>query len=146
MIANRTSVGVAKESGDAPTSTMVWTGRVLSGLVVIFLFGDAIGKILKLDPSVEGTVDLGYPESVVFWIGLTLFVSTVLYAIPRTAFFGAILLTGFLGGASATNVRLEDPWFMFPVAIGIVAWVGLALRDNQLRELAARTWTAGAAT
>ncbi len=90
-----------------------------------------------LDPAVEGSAELGFSESVVFWIGLTLLVCTVLYAIPRTAILGALLLTGYLGGATATQVRLEDPWFLFPVVLGALALTGLYLRDGRLRALIA---------
>jgi len=91
---------------------MLWAGRIISGLVVLFLLFDSIIKVMRLDPAVEGTVEFGYNESVVFGIGLTLLVCTILYAIPRTAILGAILLTGYLGGATATQVRVEDPWFL----------------------------------
>lgn len=135
MISN---VGATAATADSAPSTMLWTGRILSGLLVLFLLFDAVGKIFKADNSVEGTVDLGYPESTVFWIGLVLLVCTVLYVIPRTAFFGAILLTGYLGGAVATQVRLEDAWLLMPAVLAVLVWVGLALRDTQLREFATR--------
>lgn len=135
MISN---VGATAATADSAPSTMLWTGRILSGLLVLFLLFDAVGKIFKADNSVKGTVDLGYPESTVFWIGLVLLVCTVLYVIPRTAFFGAILLTGYLGGAVATQVRLEDAWLLMPAVLAVLVWVGLALRDTQLREFATR--------
>ena len=96
--------------------------------------GDAI-KAMMLEPAVEGSVQLGYPEGTVFGIGLALLVSTALYAVPRTAFLGAILLTGYLGGAVATQVRMEDPWFLFPAFLGVLVWGGLFLRDGRVRAL-----------
>ncbi len=110
-------------------------GRVLSGLVIVFLFLDAIVKVLQLAAAVEGTVRVGYPVGVVLPLGIVLLACVVLYAIPRTSILGAILLTGYLGGATATQVRLGDPWFLFPVGLGVLAWGGLFLRDARLRAL-----------
>ena len=115
-----------------------WAGRVVSALVVAFLLFDAGIKVMMLEPAVEGSVQLGYPEATVFGIGLALLVSTVLYAVPRTAFIGAILLTGYLGGAVATQVRVEDPWFLFPAFFGVLVWGGLFLRDGRIRALVSR--------
>lgn len=110
-------------------------GWIITALVAAFLVFDGVGKVLKLAHSVEGTIQLGYPETTVVGIGLALLVSTVLYIIPRTTVLGAILVTGYLGGATATQVRLEDPWFLFPVAIGVLVWTGLYFRDEGLRAL-----------
>jgi len=96
------------------TRSARWAGRVVSTLVVAFLAFDGLSKALTVEPVVEATTRLGYPEGSVFGIGVTLLVCTALYAVPRTAFLGAILLTGYLGGAVATQVRVEDPWFLFP--------------------------------
>ena len=115
-----------------------WAGRVTSALVVAFLLFDAGIKAMMLEPAVEGSVRLGYPEGTVFGIGLALLASTALYAVPRTAFLGAILLTGYLGGAVATQVRVEDPWFLFPAFIGVLVWGGLFLRDGRVRALFSR--------
>jgi hypothetical protein len=112
-----------------------WTTWIVSGLIIAFLLSDAIPKILKLDVAVEGTLDLGYPESTVIPIGIALLVSTILYTLPRTAMIGAILLTGFLGGAMATQVRLEDWWFLFPATLAVLVWVGLAMRNQKVRRL-----------
>jgi hypothetical protein len=123
----------------APTTNKkLWTGRVLSGLIVLFLLFDSVMKILKLAPAVQGTIQLGYPESVVVGLGIVLLVCTVLYAIPRTAILGAILLTGYLGGAVATQVRVGNPLFgyvLFPVYLGILIWAGIMLREHRLRVL-----------
>ena len=115
-----------------------WAGRVVSALVVAFLLFDGGIKAMMLEPAVEGSVQLGYPAGTVFGIGLALLVSTALYAVPRTAFVGAILLTGYLGGAVATQVRVEDPWFLFPAFFGVLVWGGLFLRDRRVRELVSR--------
>lgn len=101
-----------------PSKKLVWTGRIISALVVLFMLFDSIIKVLKLTPAGEATVQLGYPESVVFGIGLAALTCTVLYAVPRTSVLGAILLTGYLGGAVATHVRVGNPVFthlLFPV-------------------------------
>ena len=115
-----------------------WTGHAVSALVVAFLLFDGAIKAMMLGPAVEGSVRLGYPEGTVFWIGLALLVSTALYAFPRTAFLGAILLTGYLGGAVATQVRVEDPWFLLPAFFGVLVWGGLFLRDGRVRALISR--------
>lgn len=116
---------------------LVWTGRIISSLIAIYMLVGGIMSVLKLDVAVESTVGYGYPEATVFWIGLALLVSTVLYAIPRTALLGAILLTGYLGGAVATHVRLEEPDFVLPLVVGVLVWVGLTLRDVRFRALLA---------
>lgn len=113
---------------------MLWAGRIISTLVVLFLLFDGIIKLIKPDYVVGATVKLGYPESVIFGIGLVLLISTNLYIFPRTSILGAILLTGYLGGATATHVRVGDP-FYFPVIFGVLVWVGLYLRDSRLRTL-----------
>lgn len=115
-----------------------WTGRILSGLTIAFMLVDAAMKIARTQASVEGTIGLGYPESSVVGIGVALLAATVLYAIPQTAFWGALLVTGYLGGAVASNVRVGNPLFsntLFPVYVAILLWAGLALRDRRLRAL-----------
>jgi hypothetical protein len=123
----------------APVSKgRLWTGRIMSGLPALFLLIDAIGKLVKPAAVVEGTVQLGYPESVLLGLGIVLLTCTVLYVIPRTAIFGAILLTGYLGGAVATHVRVGSPLFshiLFPVYVAVLIWGGLYLRDERLRAL-----------
>ena len=116
----------------------LWAGRILSGLTVMFLLVDGVTKSMKARVAVEGTIQLGYPESVIVWLGIVLLACTLLYAIPRTSILGAILLTGYLGGAVATHVRVGDPLFshaFFPVYLGVLLWGGLLLRDNRLRAL-----------
>jgi hypothetical protein len=117
---------------------MIWAGRILAAIPVLFLLFDAVFKFLKPAPVVEGTLKLGYPESVLAGLGIVLLVSTVLYAIPRTAILGAILLTGYLGGAVATHVRVGDPLFshvLFPVYLGVMIWAGIFFREERLRSL-----------
>ncbi len=123
----------------APTSkNMLLTGRILSALPALFLLLDAVGKLFKPQPVITGTLELGYGESVILPLGVVLLVSTILYLVPQTAIFGAILLTGYLGGAVATHVRVGNPLFthtLFPVYFGVSLWAGLYLRDARLRAL-----------
>jgi DoxX-like family len=115
----------------------IWAGRIISALPVLFLLFDAVAKLFKPYWVVEPTVKLGYPESVIVSIGIVLLVCTVIYVIPQTTFLGAVLLTGYLGGAVATHVRAGGPWFpiLFPVIIGGLIWGGFYLRDDRLRAL-----------
>jgi hypothetical protein len=120
------------------SNKMIWTGRVISAVVTLFMLMDAAMKVMKARPAVVGTVQAGFPESTVFGIGMALLISTILYAIPRTSVLGAILLTAYLGGAVATNVRLSTPLFSYvlaPVYVAVLAWGGLFLRDERVREL-----------
>jgi hypothetical protein len=111
------------------------TGRVISGFLAVFLFFDGAARAVHFAPYVEGGVQFGYPEQLATPIGLALLVSTLLYALPRTAVLGAILLTGYLGGATATHVRVEDPNFLFAAVFGVLVWAGLYLREPRLRAL-----------
>jgi len=117
---------------------MRWAGWIVSGLIVLFLLFDGVMKLVKPDFVVEATVKLGYSESVIVPLGVVLTVCTILYAIPRTAVLGAILLTGYLGGAVATHVHHGDSMFeiIFPVIFGVFVWGGLWLRDARVRALA----------
>lgn len=119
------------------SSASLWTGRVLSILPALFLLMDAVMKLIKPEPVVKATVEMGYPESVLFGLGIVLLASTILYLIPRTSVLGAILLTGYLGGAVASHVRLGQGAFeiSFPVLFGILLWAGLVLRNPRLRAV-----------
>ena len=120
------------------TGKRLWAGRVISALVVAFLCVDGATKVLKARIAVDTSVQLGYPESVVAGIGILLLACVLLYAIPRTSILGAILLTGYLGGAVATHVRVGSPLFgyvLFPVYLGVLVWAGLYFRDDRLRML-----------
>jgi DoxX-like family len=115
----------------------LWAGRIVGGLPALFLLVDAIMKFVKPKPVVEETVRLGYPESVIIGLGAVLLASTILYLIPKTSILGAILLTGYLGGAVATHVRMGEGLFpiFFPVIFGVLLWGGLWLRDERLQNL-----------
>ena len=116
----------------------LWTGRVLSTIAVLFLLFDSMGKLLEVPPVVAGTVQLGYPAATVFPLGGILLLCVVTYAIPGTSVLGAVLLTGYLGGAIATHVRVGNPLFshtLFPVYVALVVWGGLFLRESRLRAL-----------
>jgi hypothetical protein len=125
----------AATQGASSSNKTVWAGRVISGLIVLFMLFDATVKLLKLPAAIEGTIRLGYPASLVPPIGIVALGCVVLYAIPRTTVLGAILLTGYFGGATATQVRVQDVWFIMPIFLGILAWAGLYLRDEGLRQL-----------
>lgn len=110
----------------------------MSGLVVLFLVFGSLGKILRVAPVMKGTTELGYGASAVLPIGILLLLCTLLYAIPRTSVLGAILLTGYLGGAVATQFRVGNPFLgyvLFPVYLGILLWGGLYGRETRLRTL-----------
>jgi hypothetical protein len=121
----------------ATSRKMIWTGRIISALPVLFLLMDGLMKLIKPVVVVETTEKLGYPETVIVPLGIVLLVCTVVYAIPHTSVLGAILLTGYLGGAVATHVRVADPVFpiIFPVIMGVLLWGGLYFRDERLRAL-----------
>lgn len=114
-----------------------WAGIVISALSTLLLLLDGVMKLVKPAVVVEGTVRLGYPENVIIGLGIVLTVCTILYAIPRTSVLGAILLTGYLGGATATHVRVSGSLFeiLFPGIVGALIWGGLYLRDERLRAL-----------
>src|SRR5574338_1275292 len=123
---------------EAISASQLWAGRILSGLVVVFLLLDAVGKLLRIAPVVEGTIRMGYAESAVFTLGVLLLVGVVLYVIARTSLVGAIYLTAFLGGAFATHFRVGSPLFthiLFSVYVAAFLWGGLALRDPRLLSL-----------
>jgi len=111
---------------------VLWSGRALNGLLVAFLFVDAIGKLIPLAPYVEGTTQLGYSADLVRPFGLLLAIPTLLHVIPRTRFFGAVLLTAYFGGAVATHLRAgTSPWF--PIAFGVILWAAYAMCSVQFR-------------
>lgn len=113
-----------------------WTGRSLSGLAIAFLGFDTVMKLLLAAPAVQTTGELGYPVSTVIGIGIVELICVLAYALPRSAVLGAVLLTGYLGGAIATHVRVGSPLFshvLFPVYVAALVWGGLYLRDDRLR-------------
>jgi len=115
----------------------LWTGRIITGIIVLFLLVDALMKVVESGPAMEGSVQLGWPEQSVQGIGIVLLLATILYVIPLTSVLGAIILTGYLGGATAVMVRAMQPGhpYLFPVIFGILVWAGLFLRDEKLRAL-----------
>jgi DoxX-like family len=125
-----------------PASTAAtWTGRGLSALSALFLIADSLAKILRAVPVMEGSAQLGYPAATVIPIGVTLLICVIAYVVPRTAVLGALLLTGYLGGAVATHVRVGDPLLthtLFPVYFAVAIWAGLLLRDPSLRGILSR--------
>jgi hypothetical protein len=126
---------------DAPPSPKaVWIGRALSGLAVTFLTMDAGIKLLRLPVAMEGTMKVGFPASAVLVIGILQLICLALYLIPRTAIIGAVLWTGYLGGAVATHYRMGDPLFshvLAPVYMATILWAGLWLRDRRVSALLA---------
>ena len=112
--------------------TAVISGRIISTLVGLFMIVDGIGHVMRLAPYVKGTVDVGYPASILVPLGIVELLCAILYAIPRTTILGAILLTAYFGGATATHVRMGQP-FYFPIVFGVLTWLALYLRDSRLR-------------
>lgn len=122
----------------AASKTPRRAGWTMGILAVLFLLFDGVAKVVRLDPSVQGTVELGYTDGAVVTIGIILLVCTAVYVVPRTAVLGAILLTGYLGGAVATHFRLGNPLFshtLFPVYVAVLVWGALYLLDERVRAL-----------
>jgi hypothetical protein len=121
----------------SPSKTMYLAGLIISGLASLFLVADGVMKLVKPDFVVEATTKLGYSEAVIPGLGVVVLVCVVLHLVPRTAILGAILLTGYLGGAVASHLRAGDGDFpvLFPAVFGAVIWVGLYLRDARLRAM-----------
>jgi DoxX-like family len=120
-----------------PSKKMIWTGRVISALPVLMLLMSGVMKLAKPPAVVDGFKQLGWPERLALGLGILEIACTIVYLIPQTAVLGAILLTGYLGGAIATHVRVGDPigkWAM-TVLLGVLVWLGLFLRDQRLRVL-----------
>ena len=116
----------------------LWTGRILSGLAVAFMLFDAIIHVMKPAPVVDGFAKLGFPLSVAVPLGIIELVCVALYVIPRTSVFGAILLSGYLGGAIASQVRIGSPMIsttLFPIYVALFLWGGLYFRDDRVRAL-----------
>ncbi|SKB70023.1 DoxX family protein [Maribacter arcticus] len=116
---------------------VLYTSYILQGIVVLLFLMGAANNVLQTEMAVEGAVEFGYPEHTVLYMGLILLVSTILYAIPKTTFIGALLLTAWLGGAVATHLIHNDPLtnIFIPVVFGIIMWVAIWLRSEKLRAL-----------
>jgi hypothetical protein len=128
-----TSVGAATVQSSA-SKKMIWTAGMLTALPALLLIFSAIMKLARPPAVIEGFVKLGIPERLALGIGILELACTILYLIPRTAVLGAILLTGYLGGAIITHLRMGEPWIMV-VVIGVLVWGGIFLRDARLRAL-----------
>jgi hypothetical protein len=116
----------------------LWTAWILSGLGILFMLMDGIGKVAGSAPFVKDTLALGFTVPEVAIMGILGLLSTLLFAIPRTSFLGALLLTGYLGGATATQMRVDAPLFssvLFPVYLAVLFWGAVWLRDGRLRKL-----------
>jgi hypothetical protein len=135
---NVISSAPALESFHPSPRALVWTGRVLTGLIVAFLLVDAVGKLIPLAPYVEGTQKVGYSLELLRPLGLLLAVPTLLHVIPRTQFFGALLLTAYFGGAVATHLRTGTP-FWFPVAFSVTLWAAYTMRSARFRAFLVAT-------
>lgn len=122
---------------ERPARALSWPGRALSGVVIAFLVFDGVIHFLHPAPVVDAFTQLGFPLRLSVALGVIELFCTALYTIPRTAFIGALLLTAYLGGAVAIQIRAESAWFpdTFPVIVGALLWAGLALRDPQVRRL-----------
>lgn len=122
----------------SPSKGSIWTGRVISALIVLFLLFDGVLKFMKPAPVVETFAHLGLSISLANPLGIILIVCALLYAIPQTSILGAILLSGYLGGAVCTHLRVGDPLFshiLFPTYMGALLWLAIYLRDVRLRAL-----------
>jgi hypothetical protein len=124
------------ETQAVPVSkAMLWTGRIISALPVLMILMSSVMKLVRAPAVVEGTAHAGFSAGLIVPIGILELVCVVVYVIPRTAVLGAILLTGLMGGATVTTLRIGDPTFPLPVVLGMMAWGGLYLRDRRLRAL-----------
>jgi DoxX-like protein len=117
------------------SKSMLWAGRIVSAIPVLMLLFSAVMKILKPPEFAKGFADLGWPESYALALAIIEIGCVIVYLIPRTSILGAILVTGYFGGAIATHARLGDPMLVAPLVLGMLAWFGLYLRDPQLRAL-----------
>jgi hypothetical protein len=119
------------------SKTWTWVGRIVGGIIILFCAFDGITKVIKEPHVIAASADLGFSANEIVLIGSLMLACTILYAIPRTAILGAILLTGYLGGAVVSNIRVHHPVFecIFPVIFGVLAWGAIFVREQRLREL-----------
>ncbi|WP_217593578.1 DoxX family protein [Cohnella sp. GbtcB17] len=137
MIERETNMQAAAQRSNI-SGVRRWTSRAMGGVAVLFMLFDGIGKLVGPAPVVEATRELGFAEHHLAIMGILSLLATLLYMMPRTAFLGAILLTGYLGGAVAVQVRIDAPLFsntLFPVYVAVLVWGTLWLRDERLRRL-----------
>jgi hypothetical protein len=137
MTQQTSATGSPSKSDQVISKKLLWAGRIVSGVTVLFLLVDGVMKLLKPVVVVEATRQLGFPESDIVRIGVLLLTCTLLYIFPRTSILGAIALTGYMGGAVASQVRVGAGWFnvAFAVMFGVLVWAGLWLRDIRVRNL-----------
>lgn len=138
VLARTESLNPSTSTVTTPSSSRLLMGRVVSALPVLFLAFDAVTKVVQIEPVVESFKELGVPVHLARGIGVLELVCLFFYLVPRTAPLGALLLTGYLGGAVATHVRVESPLLshtLFPVYVGALLWLGLYLRDRRVRAL-----------
>jgi DoxX-like family len=137
MTQQTSSTESPSKSDPVVSKKLIWAGRIVSGLAVLFFVVDGVMKLLKPVAVVEATRQLGFPESDIVGIGVLLLTCTLLYVFPRTSVLGAIALTGYMGGAVASQVRVRAGWFnvAFAVMFGVLVWAGLWLRDIRVRSL-----------
>jgi hypothetical protein len=127
-------MGESSDRTAISSRTALWAGRVISAVCVLFLLLDSIIHVMNVPPVVEAFAKLGFPDSLALTLGVLELVCIALYVIPRTSILGAILLTGYLGGATALQVRISGPaWFS--ILLGVLIWAALFLRDQRVREL-----------
>lgn len=122
-------------SNPAVSKTALWVGRVMSALPVLLILFGSVVKLMRTAAVIEGFARTGVPERLIVPVGIIEMICVVVYVIPQTAVLGAILMTGLLGGATITTLRVGDPTYPMPVIFGMMAWGGLYLRDVRLREL-----------
>ena len=118
----------------AGSKKMMWTGRVINGLIALFMLLNGVIGVMRPPFARAGSAHLGYPDSAGLGVAIALLACAVIYAIPRTSVLGAILMTGYLGGATASHVRIGEP-FYFPVIVCVLAWIGIYLREGRLRAI-----------
>jgi hypothetical protein len=123
------------QSTTAVSKTTLWTGRVMSALPVLLILLGSVMKLMRHPSVLEGFARAGIPERLILPVGLIELICVVVYLIPRTSVLGAILMTGLLGGATITTLRVGDPTYPMPVILGMLAWGGLYMRDLRLRAL-----------
>lgn len=125
------------ESNKRVSKFRLWVSYALQGIIILMFIMGAISNLLQTEVAVSGATEMGYPKAAVFYLGIVLLFSTILYAIPKTTLIGATLLTAWLGGAVATHLIHKDPAFniLFPILFGILVWLSVWLRDEKLRQI-----------
>jgi hypothetical protein len=138
LIATSPRNNVAQPTSTVPSRRAIIAGRIVSAFAVLFLTFDVVFKLIQHAEAIRGTTELGYPASSLLPIGLIGLVCLIAYVVPRTSILGAVLWTGYLGGAIATHVRVDNPLFshvLFPIYVAVFIWGGLWLRDARVRAL-----------